>query len=55
MLELDKVDKEWLRKYENQLLAELYVAYLEARGGGKRKTMDEQNFETNEVVNLKKL
>ena len=55
MSELDKADKEWLRKYEHQLLAELYVAYLEARGGGKRKTYDEQNFEVNEVVNLKRL
>lgn len=53
--ELDAVDREWLRSYENQLLAELYVAYLEARGGGKRKTVDEQKFEVDEILNVKRL
>lgn len=52
-VELDAIDKKWLRSYENQLLAELYVAYLEARGGGKRKTRDEQNFEVDEIANIK--
>ena len=46
-------DKEFLRTYKNQLLIELYVAYLEARANGKRKTIDEQKFETNEMENLK--
>ncbi|MBQ2695549.1 RNA-directed DNA polymerase [Candidatus Saccharibacteria bacterium] len=44
---------QFLRKYENQLLAELYVAYLEARANGKRKTRDEQQFEVDEMLNLK--
>ena len=55
MLGLDKNDKQFLRKYENQLLSELYVAYLEARANGKRKTHDEQQFEVDEMLNIKKL
>ena len=53
--ELDAIDKEWLRKYEHQLMVELYVAYLEARKNGKRKTIDEQKFEVDEILNIKKL
>lgn len=49
---LDKSDNYWLRRYENKLLLELYVAYLEARKNGKRKTKDEQNFESNLMQNL---
>lgn len=52
---MDEIDKKWLRSYENQLMAELYVAYLEARGGGKRKTTDEQRFEVDEILNVKRL
>lgn len=49
---LDDSCNEWLMKYENQLLFELYVAYLEARRGGKRSTFDEHKFEVNEYENL---
>lgn len=49
---MDEVDKQWLRSYANQLLTELYIAYLEARKNGKRATKDEQNFEANEMENL---
>lgn len=49
---LDDSCNEWLKKYENQLLFELYVAYLEARRGGKRSTFDEHKFEVNEYENL---
>ena len=31
---LDPEDRQWLRSFENRLLFELYVAYLEARRGG---------------------
>ena len=48
-------DKEWLRKFENRLLFALYVAYLEARKGGKRGTKDEHRFELNADENLIKL
>lgn len=49
---LDPEDRQWLRKFENQLLYELYVAYLEARRGGKRGTFDEHKFEVSEFENL---
>ena len=49
---LDVNDKQWLMKFENRLLFELYVAYLEARRGGKRSTFDEHKFEVNEFENL---
>lgn len=49
---LDEIDCYWLREYGNQLLLELYIAYLEARKNGKRATKDEQNFESNEIQNL---
>ena len=45
-------DSVWLKKFENRLLFELYVAYLEARRGGKRGTFDEHKFEANEFENL---
>lgn len=49
---IDDEDNEWLRDYKNRLLFELYVAYLEARRGGKRGTFDEHKFEVNEFENL---
>ena len=49
---LDSSDRQWLMKFENQLLFELYVAYLEARRGGKRGTFDEHKFEANDFENL---
>lgn len=44
--------KQWLMDYENRFLMELYVAYIEARRGGKRNTFDEHKFEVNELENL---
>ena len=49
---IDPADRTWLSKYENRLLFELYVAYLEARRGGKRATFDEHKFEAHEFENL---
>lgn len=46
---------EWLSSFENELQAKLYLAYLEARMGGKRKTVDEHNFELNADHNLRAL
>lgn len=54
-IEFETGDKEWLRKFENRLLFALYVAYLEARKGGKRSTRDEHQFELNADENLVKL
>lgn len=54
-IEFGTGDKEWLRKFENRLLFALYVAYLEARKGGKRSTRDEHQFELNADENLVKL
>ena len=54
-IEFEVGDKEWLRKFENRLLFALYVAYLEARKGGKRGTKDEHRFELNADENLIKL
>lgn len=45
-------DAQWKMRYENQLLANLYAAHLEARKGGKRSTFDEHKFEINEFENL---
>lgn len=42
----------WLNKFENRLLFELYVAYIEARKGGKRGTFDEHKFEAHDIENL---
>lgn len=49
---IDDADSDWLRRFENRLLFELYVAYIEARKGGKRGTFDEHKFEANEFENL---
>lgn len=46
---------EWLKSFENRVQAKLYLAYLEARMGGKRKTVDEHNFELNADHNLRAL
>lgn len=51
----DTQDTIWLKKYENKLQLALYIAYLEARRGGKRTTRDEQMFELNADENLKLL
>ncbi len=45
-------DSEWLRKFPDQLYFFLYISYLEARKGGKRKTFDEHKFEVNDFENL---
>lgn len=41
-----------LANFNDRLLLELYVAYLEARKCGKRGTFDEHKFEVNEFENL---
>ncbi|MBR0479953.1 hypothetical protein IJJ49_01635 [Candidatus Saccharibacteria bacterium] len=51
-ISLDEIDREWLRSFDNRLLFALYVAYLEARKGGKRGTKDEHAFELNADENL---
>ena len=48
----DGNNREWLNDVENRLLFELYIAYLQARAGGKRGTFDEHKFEVNEFENL---
>jgi RNA-directed DNA polymerase len=40
------------KNFEAWLLEELYMAYRNARIGGKRKTMNEHRFEINEMENL---
>ncbi len=51
---ISKEDSSWLEKtFENRLQLALYVAYIEARTGGKRKTKDEHKFEINADQNLK--
>ena len=54
-LRFDQDAIEWLKDFENRLQLTLYIAYLEARRGGKRSTMDEQMFELNTDENLKLL
>lgn len=49
---LNDSDSTWLNSFENRLLFELYVSYLEARRGGKRNTFDEHKFEMHEFENL---
>ena len=49
---IDDCDLDWLRKFDNRLLFELFIAYIEARRGGKRSTFDEHKFEVNEFENL---
>lgn len=52
----DDMAREWLRENpKNLLLAELYVAELLARRGGKRKTMDTHGYEVNLFDNLMRL
>ena len=51
----DEDAREWLRDSKNLLLAELYIAELLARRGGKRKTMDTHGFEVNLMENLMRL
>ena len=48
----NKEGTKWLEKYQNQLLFELYIAYLYARKGGKRGTFDEHKFELFQFINL---
>ena len=56
MNEYELSDEEWARKdFRNWLRAELQQAYYDARKNGKRKTIDEQNFEINEDENLHRL
>lgn len=43
------------RTFESQLELTLYLSYLEARKGGKRRTHDEHIFEINLFANLKNL
>lgn len=49
---INDTDSDWLRYYPNKLLFELYIAYLEARAGGKRGTFDEHKFEVRDFENL---
>ena len=46
-------DKSHCRAFEDQLELALYLSYLEARKGGKRRTHDEHDFEINLFANLK--
>ena len=46
------IEEEFTRDYKSQLLLELYIAYLEARLGGKRSTVDVNRFEVNDMKNL---
>jgi len=48
----DPDDRQWMMRFENRLLFELYTAYLEARRGGKRGTFDEHKFEVHDFENL---
>ena len=48
----DREGTKWLQNYQNQLLFELYIAYLYARKGGKRGTFDEHKFEIFQFMNL---
>lgn len=52
ILTFDAEENQYLRTFENRLELALYVAYREARRGGKRKTHDEHAFEANEYENL---
>lgn len=53
---IDNESKSWLQaSFENRLQLALYTAYVEARCGGKRATMDEHKFELNADYNLKML
>ena len=52
ILTLEDGDANWLRSFDNRLLCSLYIAYYEARKGGKRGTKDEHGFEINADDNL---
>lgn len=52
---LNKEDKHWMRGFEENLLFQLFVAYLQARRGGKRGTFDEHKFEMYDIENLLRL
>ena len=52
----DPLGREWLKENpKNLLLAELFIAELAARKGGKRKTYDTHAFEVNLFENLVRL
>lgn len=52
----DELVREWLAKDpRNLLFAELYIAEVQARKGGKRKTYDTHAFEANLFENLTRL
>ncbi len=53
---LDGASREWLyESEENLLFAELFLAEVQARKGGKRKTYDTHSFEMNLAENLTRL
>lgn len=52
-LKASKEAIEWMRDFENRLQISLFVAYMDARKGGKRRTADEHRFELNADANLK--
>ncbi|MDO5451930.1 MAG: RNA-directed DNA polymerase [Candidatus Saccharibacteria bacterium] len=49
------LDRTELRAFDDQLSLALYLSYLEARKGGKRRTYDEHNFEVKLFANLESL
>ena len=52
-VKIDPDELKWMeRSFENRLQVALYVAYIEARCGGKRGTSDEHKFELNADENL---
>ena len=51
----DEDAREWLLDPKNMLYFELYLAELQARRGGKRKTVDAHSFEQNLAENLTRL
>lgn len=51
----DDLSREWLIDPRNMLYFELYLAELQARKGGKRKTYDTNMFEQNLAENLTRL
>lgn len=52
-VKIDPGELEWMEQsFEHRLQVALYVAYIEARCGGKRGTSDEHKFELNADENL---
>ena len=52
----DEGVREWLKEDpKNMMFLELYLAELQARKGGKRKTHDTHTFEANLFENLSRL